>query len=492
VKRVALVGSSGGNLHRSGGTEPAELLGCVREQLLLAGIELADVVFVAADTPLDAGGASRAALWRDHAGPERSGSLDAINDAAREADSALASAIAAGDVDGLILVSADPVSVNRACVQAAVARDLPAVGSGGSCMAEASALGLRLIAASGTTGTTPLGRAVTYAAGLAREWNLAYQGRDDFTWRRLDPRPVLCDALPVAVAVGVLDGIARYWHAVPALGSVLPVAVAVLATRRVLSSGEAAVTAGLAAGVLGARAGVLGGLTAGFLAALLARFVLARAPGWNWPGTATEIMAGGLCGALPGWACGSILAGPGRAFQGWVESGVGHVAGLPTGVVLGALLWPALVRGLYHSLILPLIVLEIAVTGESFLAVLDVVCLVTVAAGIAAGQWVRARDAAAVRTVRLTVVFGTYVEGVLPLVRRDRGTFLMTCGAAAAAGGVAGAVAGRSVPYLSPVVVPFVGHPVGGLVAAVIVAFLAGFAGSLGMSGAAGPKPFVA
>jgi hypothetical protein len=172
--------------------------------------------------------------------------------------------------------------------------------------------------------------------------------------------------------------------------------------------------------------------------------------------------------------------------RGWVESGVGHVAGLPAGAVLGAtlgvLMWPALVRGLYHSVILPLIVLEIAVTEESFLAVLDVVCLVTVAAGIAAGHWARARDAAAVRTVRLTVVFGTYVEGVLPLVRRDRGTFLMTCGTAAAAGGVAGAVAGRSVPYLSPAIVPFVGHPVGGLAAAVIVAFLMGVAGGLGMS----------
>jgi len=65
-----------------------------------------------------------------------------------------------------------------------------------------------------------------------------------------------------------------------------------------------------------------------------------------------------------------------------VSTSLDH-AGWLVGLCIGAAMWLILLKGVYHSLILPLMVLEFAGRGLSFLAALDVVCLVGVSAGLA-------------------------------------------------------------------------------------------------------------
>lgn len=158
MKRVALLGSSGGNLHRLGGHDPAQLIRAVQDQLVRAGIELAAVCFVSADGSLDSHTVrSTGTVWTlDQHAPRAvaSGLLTAMNDLARTEDDIIAAAIADGQIDGLILVSADPADINSAAVKAAAAAGVPAAGSGGSSVAAAKALGVRFVSASGTTGTT--------------------------------------------------------------------------------------------------------------------------------------------------------------------------------------------------------------------------------------------------------------------------------------------------------------------------------------------------
>src|SRR5690606_1210031 len=95
-RRVALVGSSGGNLHSHGGDDPAALIEEVRRQLNAAGIELAAVQFVAATSSMDtARGATPTALWQLVSGtpaPTSEGDLESVNEAARAVDQELAAA----------------------------------------------------------------------------------------------------------------------------------------------------------------------------------------------------------------------------------------------------------------------------------------------------------------------------------------------------------------------------------------------------------------
>ena len=130
--RVAVVGSSGGNLRSHGGDDPSALLDEVRRQLDAAGVELAAVQFVAAAGSMDtARDQTSAALWQLVSGvpaPTHEGDLATVNDAARSADRDLAAAVRAGDLHGLVLVSNDriwygaDVSLSRAAAKPAATK----------------------------------------------------------------------------------------------------------------------------------------------------------------------------------------------------------------------------------------------------------------------------------------------------------------------------------------------------------------------------------
>ncbi|EOD40881.1 hypothetical protein EMIHUDRAFT_222267 [Emiliania huxleyi CCMP1516] len=238
-RRVALVGSSGGSTQRGSvqtavSALAAQLAGIGRahevdsyadEGCGCAGgaggrgsgaIDLSFLVFVGCESPLDgAPGRATAALHATaslwcfpDAAPAASGraairmrgELHAVNRLARKADERLAGVIARGDIDALVLVRRLG-STNRASLLAAAAAGLPVVGTGGSSLGEAARMGVSVLEAGGSVGTTPRSRAVAAAAALAAHWRLPYSVQ--LPPPQLGLGPVLDATLPVTLSLSL-------------------------------------------------------------------------------------------------------------------------------------------------------------------------------------------------------------------------------------------------------------------------------------------------
>lgn len=78
------------------------------------------------------------------------GKLSEVNDSVVESDFRIAEMIRNGEIDGIIVMSADPVKANRAVFAAAVEMKTPIVGTGGTSMA--------LVAAKGQMSSQPRAR----------------------------------------------------------------------------------------------------------------------------------------------------------------------------------------------------------------------------------------------------------------------------------------------------------------------------------------------
>jgi hypothetical protein len=62
------------------------------------------------------------------------------------------------------------------------------------------------------------------------------------------------------------------------------------------------------------------------------------------------------------------------------------------GILAGAPMWPAIIGGSYHAVILPIVLLEMENTGHSFLGAVDMLGLVMVAAGISLANIIAQRE----------------------------------------------------------------------------------------------------
>ena len=115
MKNVAILGSSGGNLFNLGGAYPERLLQEIYTQLHSAGLAVSAVQFIAAEESMDVAKPTTAAAVysitaEDQDQPRISfqGQLSEVNDAVKSSDAAIAAQIRAGDIDGIIIMSADP------------------------------------------------------------------------------------------------------------------------------------------------------------------------------------------------------------------------------------------------------------------------------------------------------------------------------------------------------------------------------------------------
>ncbi len=140
TKKIAILGSSGGNLYTLGGKDPKSLLGETVKQIKAAGIEVGAIQFIAAEASMDfVKPTTNAHLWTWNGSEFEvvfDGTLQEVNAAALEEDKKIAQLIATGKIDGLILFSADPDKTNQQAVEAAVKAKLVATGTGGTSMAK--------------------------------------------------------------------------------------------------------------------------------------------------------------------------------------------------------------------------------------------------------------------------------------------------------------------------------------------------------------------
>jgi fructose-specific phosphotransferase system IIC component len=503
ARRIAILASSGGNLRSHGGDDPAKLILDAKRQIEAAGFELVLTQFVAATASMDtADDRTHAQLWTLEDGQpilSMEGSLAEVNAAARVLDAEIAATIEAGGVDGLILMSADPTDTNSAAVAAAVAADVPAAGTGGTSIAKAQQLGLRLVGASGTTGTTSVTRSVAYVSALAKLWGVKYRpalggssastaSGSEPAWRRISIRGIMVGSIPAFIALALvlafskipgLDGLTDVFDL---LIKALPVVVAAVAARRVSGLDEVGLVAGAVAGILSAPGGLLGGLVGGILAGLLASWLIRWTLAHRFPATTANIVTGAVAGLVPGLLVYYVLApltvllGDGVKFSiEWAQD----VSPLLAGALAGLAMWPAIIGGVYHGVILPLVVLEMSQKGHSFFGAVDMVSLVMVALGITLANLVKPRTsgerALAASGAPINFFFGTFVEAAYPFMFADRKVFAVAIFSATLGGLTVGAFGAEATAYQPAFVAPFVSTTPAGMTVAMLVALASSF-----------------
>lgn len=467
TKTAAIIGSSGGNLFHSGGGDPSKLLNEIAEQCRAAGIAVEAALFVAASGSMDQTAASTTAELYEWSGGAQAfqrreaGPLEEVNRQAELQDAEIAALIEQGRIDGLILMSCDPLGTNRRTIEAAARRGLPIVGTGGTSMGRVKAMGANVVSLSGTTGTTNLTRSVSFAIALSRYWKLPYRMAGTRTLRQARLSGVMSSSMPAFIAVLLLLSVAKLpalsgLHEAAAVLAALPgVILAVFAARQLSDLGEVTLIAGAIAGLLSAEAGiigaVLGGLAAGWLVPRVFQFGTKR----GFPATTVNIATAGVSGLAPGLLL-FYVAGPYTSAAGdAIRDALDWVVGLSPaviGLVLGLAMWPLIMKGWYHVAILPLILIEMERYGNSLFGALDMAGLVMTSAGILLAQIAVPPNPGerklALKPFWLNVGFGTFIEASYVYMRNNRAVYAGAIVASGAAGAVIGGLQLRSTAYV--------------------------------------------
>lgn len=494
LKQIAVLGSSGGNLYSHGGSDPETLLADVKKQLDAAGFAMTTVQLVAAETSMD--GISETApaqLWTSHTGTAEvsfAGSLAEVNSQARQADEQLAERIEAGAIDGIILISADPADTNAKALEAAARAEIPVVGTGGTSIARTQQMGVNVISASGTTGTSSVTRAVAYAAGLARHWKVKYRpalgsssssALEGPAWKRISLRGIMVGCIPAFIALALVLAVSQipvlegFSDVFDLLMTSLPVVVAAVAARKISGLDEVGLVAGAVAGILSVEGGIFGGLAAGILSGLMASWLIKWTLGHRFPATTANIVTGSIAGLFPGLLVYYLLAPATSMIGDGIREGIEIAVDFNpvlAGTLAGLVMWPAIIAGVYHSVILPLVLVEMSQKGHSFFGAIDMVSLVMVSLGITLANLIKPRTsgerALAGTGATINFGFGTFVEASYPFMFSDKKVFGIALVSSAAGGAMVGMLGLEATAYLPAVVAPFVSTNATGMIIAMV------------------------
>jgi fructose-specific phosphotransferase system IIC component len=364
----------------------------------------------------------------------------------------------------------------------------------------AQQLGVQFVAASGTTGTTSSTRAVSYVSGLARHWKVKYRPRlggsstgsgaaaDEPAWKRISIRGIMVGSIPAFISLALLLAFSK----IPFLEGLtpafdlmiagLPVVVSAVAARKISGLDEVGMVAGAVAGILAQEGGILGGLVSGILSGLLAGAIIKRCLAWSFPATTANIVTGALAGLIPGLLVYFVLAPFTSLLGDWVGDGIAWAvtfSPILAGALAGLAMWPAIIGGVYHSVILPLVLLEMGQKGHSFFGAVDMAALVIVSLGITLANAIKPRTsgerALAGSGSAVNFFFGTFAEASYPFMFGDKKVFGAALLAATAGGAVVGLTGTEATAYLPAFVAPFIATNSFGLVAAMATSFTIAF-----------------
>ncbi|MWV46351.1 PTS sugar transporter [Paenibacillus sp. HJL G12] len=505
MKRIAVIGSSGGNLYNLGGKDPDKLMGEIAAQCDSAGVRICGVQFIAASESMDTAKDVTAAVLYEWS-PEESrlmkrakGSLKEVNQAAAEMDMQMADLIRSEQIDGLIVMSADPEEANRLTIEAAAERRIPVVGTGGTSMAMISSKGANVIATSGTTGTTNRTRAVSFITSLCKHWGMKYvpvlgsPGSSKLPssgkpWRRINLKGIMQSSLPGFIAMAIVLALSQ----IPALKGLsevfdimlkaLPVVLAVIAAKQISDMDEVSIVAGVIAGALSINGGIIGGILGGIGAGLLVQLLFVQCVRWRFPMTTVNIVAGGFAGLISGLIMYYLIAPfalqAGEFIKYLINLAISFNP-IVAGVIGGLLIWPAILGGVYHAAILPIVLLEMEKTGNSFLGAIDMVGLVMVSAGITLANLIAPRDkgeaAVAAPGFLINMGFGTFVEAAYPFMFSNKWVFAGAIFSAGVGGGLVGVFNVRGTAYVPSFMGPLLSNNVMGFTLSMAVALLLAF-----------------
>ncbi|WP_312115118.1 PTS sugar transporter [Brevibacillus reuszeri] len=504
MKRVAIVGSSGGNLYNLGGKDPEKLLQEIINQAKAGNIQIAWIQFVAAQGSMDMAGKdtlSTVYAWDKTESKiviKFHGSLKECNDYVQELDEALSADIEQGLVDGLITMSADPDGANHRAITAAVNKQIPIVGTGGTSMALISAKGAKVVLTSGTTGTTNRTRAISFMTALCKHWGISYRpmigdskessGISVSPWKRINIRGIMMSSLPGFIALALVLALSKI-PGLDMLGSVfdvlikaLPVVIAAIAAKQVSDMEEVSVVAGVLAGVLSSDGGIIGGMIGGIGAGLLVNVLFRKCIEWRFPTTTVNIIAGGVSGLVAGLLVFYLLAPIALQAGEWVKvliEGAVSFSPILAGLMAGLLIWPAIIGGVYHAAILPIVLLEMEKTGNSFLGAVDMVGLVMVSAGITLANIVSPRDKSEATVATpgflINMGFGTFVEAAYPFMFSNKLVFSGAIISSGIAGMMVGVFDVRGTAYVPSVMAPLLSNNMLGFMMAMATGLVCAF-----------------
>jgi fructose-specific phosphotransferase system IIC component len=484
MKKIAVIGSSGGHLYVLGGNNPQTLLDEIANQAKAASLEISHIVFVAANASLDhVTGQTKGTLWKQSASgpiPAAEGKLAEANEQAKTANKELADAIKKGEVDGLIMVSADPKGINEEVIKAATDKKIPIAGTGGSSMSTARSMGAKIISSSGTTGSTNRTRAVGYISAFASEWKTKYSPVIGKTmevdtgniFKRINLRSIMMSSLPAFIAMALTLAIGKLPFLTASVGplfdvliAALPVVVAVVAAKQVSGLDEVGIVAGVVAGTLSVAGGILGGIVGGVLAGILASYLLQWSFRMRFPATTASLIAGAIGGMVGGlvvyFGLAPITLWIGNSIRDLIQVALDYNAIL-AGAVAGLLIWPAIIGGVYHAAILPIVLLEMETQGNSFLGAVDMVGLVMVSAGITLANIIGPRQKSEASVAApgffVNMAFGTFVEAAYPFMFADKLVFAIALFSATVGGALCGFFNARGSGYLPTFVAPSVSN----------------------------------
>lgn len=296
----------------------------------------------------------------------------------------------------------------------------PIVGTGGTSMALVAAKGANVVATSGTTGTTSRTRAVSFVASLCKHWGIKYKpqlgsaspsqsGSGKSLLKRFNIRSIMIPALPGFIAMAIvlalshIPGLEKLNDIFEILLKGLPVLVAVLAAKQISELDEVSIVAGVVAGVLSVEGGLIGGIIGGVMAGIFVRWLFELCLNWRFPMTTVNIVAGGISGLAAGLVMHYLLSPLALSAGNYIKLAIESTLAFSpilAGLLAGLVIWPAILGGVYHAVILPLVLLEMEKSGVSFLGAVDMVGLVMVAAGINLANVIAPREKAKLPLLR--------------------------------------------------------------------------------------------
>ncbi|MFS0777637.1 PTS sugar transporter [Neobacillus sp. 3P2-tot-E-2] len=506
-KKVAILGSSGGNLFYLGGKEPEKLLEELLLQIDAAGMVCGSLQFIAAKASMDSVKEDTTAelySWDDSIHKPTviaRGTIADINKAASHLDSEIAAKITNNEIDAVIFMSADPNGANKSAVEAAADKKLPATGTGGTSMAAIASKGLNVISTSGTTGTTNRTRAVTFLTSLSKHFGVPYrpvigkaidsnqlETSSVRSFQRINLRGMMLSSLPgfiamaLVLALSKIPGLTMLGEVFDLMINALPVILAVVAAKQVADLDDVSIVAGIVAGVLSVKGGIIGGIIGGILAGLLVQYIFRKCVEWKFPATTVNIAAGGIAGLISGLAVFFLIAPVAL----WLGEGIRSLLdllvstnGIIAGLIAGLLIWPAIIGGIYHAAILPIVLLEMEQTGNSFLGAVDMVGLVMVSAGITLANIVSPRDkgesAVAAPGFAINMGFGTFVEAAYPFMFSNKYIFAGAILSSGFGGLLVGLFDVRGTAYVPSFMAPLLSNNMSGFIIAMAGSLISSF-----------------
>ena len=325
-------------------------------------------------------------------------------------------------------------------------------------LGQATEAGAHLLTLSGSVSTTPEQRSIASASALARHWHLPY--KPHLRPAEPAPLPVLDAVFPLILTLSLLHALATASLDVPYLASASrqcgialfyasriapPLAMAAVAARRTAQLGESGMIAGVLAGAItcgGEATGFAGAnqdggctvaaLAAGIAAGFAARRALGVAHAIALPATASTLFCvggAGLCGGVLGAFIGPLSASATSLARTFISALVSEC--LPVAIrallggMLGVLTKRGSVLGYYHSVMFPLIIVEMELGGLALLGAFDACCLCCVCAGICAATSLTSANSAPAeasacrQAMRINLLLGDYVEACYPYMAKS-------------------------------------------------------------------------